>query len=143
MTAVSTFDRDLQTGQRGEARVLSLLRQAGFKCEQRGGYWPEYDLIAAAKIEVKTDNRAIETGKLFIETSSGGRPSGLSTTTATGWAFVVGDDSYLIATNKLRELSALYPKKRFALDAIKTGHLIPLSVLRQSAVLLKKGLPCE
>jgi hypothetical protein len=133
---INTFHADLQTGQRGEARVLSLLRQAGFKCEQRGGYWPEYDLIAAAKIEVKTDNRAIETGKLFIETRHNGRPSGLAITQADSHVFVIGHDVLFIATTKLRELAPRYPERIFKLpDCIKAGRLIPLSVLRQCAVL--------
>jgi hypothetical protein len=138
MTALpSTFHRDLATGLRGERKLMAVLRQAGFECEHRDDYCPGYDLIASAKIEVKTDIRAKITGNIFVETAHNGRPSGLTVTTATLWAFIVGNDILLIATGRLRELASEYPSRRFVLaDGVKTGHLLPLETLREHVILL-------
>jgi hypothetical protein len=129
------FAKTKAIGDCGEARVTGLLRQAGLVCEQSSGYWPGYDIAVDGTIEVKHDLRAQITGNVFIETRHDGRLSGLAVTEATTYAFVVGDDIYLIATTKLRELAAQYPERIFKLaDCTKTGCLLPLEVLRRHAV---------
>lgn len=78
------FDLDLRHGQaREEALVHTLL---------------------GSRVEAKSDGRCRATGNLFIEYRYRGRPSGISTTTASRWAFEFDDNAWLIVpTDRLRE----------------------------------------
>lgn len=73
----SDWDLDLRFGQAGEAIVNSLLT------------------APIETVEVKTDRRWKETGNLYIEVycwsfnTQGWYPSGISTTKATHWSFVL------------------------------------------------------
>jgi hypothetical protein len=56
-------------------------------------------------VEVKTDYKATRTGNLFIEYESRGKPSGLSTSKADYWAFIISNEQIIIVeTNKLKTL---------------------------------------
>lgn len=87
--AFSAFDLDLEFGQEGENFVKELLT---------GG----------KTVEVKRDRRWKETGNLYIETECyfTGRQawasSGLTTTKAHYWAFVIEDGILLMPTDALR-----------------------------------------
>lgn len=79
------FDLDLRDGLSGETLAKELLT---------------YGL----RIEVKTDFEFLKTGNVFVETHQYGRPSGVSTTEADYWAFVLGNVVVFIPTFELREL---------------------------------------
>tara|TARA_R110002020_G_scaffold232609_1_gene444106 strand:- start:20 stop:376 length:357 start_codon:yes stop_codon:yes gene_type:complete len=51
-------------------------------------------------IEVKTDLKASETGRVFVEYESRGKPSGISTSKADYYCFVISDFSYIIIKSK-------------------------------------------
>lgn len=86
----SDFDLDFANGKEGETLVEELLT---------GG----------RTVEVKRDLRWRETGNLFIETEcfyiskKGWAPSGLSVTKADYWAFVIGESTFIVPTQILRD----------------------------------------
>ena len=87
------FRYDLEVGQSYETQLAELIGQ---------------------RIEVKRDFRALETGNIFIEYESRGKPSGLATTQADYWCYWLSDyHCVLIKTEKLKELcrKSLYTKK--------------------------------
>ena len=90
MSKLSDFDLDLSVGHGGEALVNELLT---------GG----------KTIEVKTDLKWKNTGNLYIETvcwshnNSEWYPSGLSTTKADVWAFVLEGTVLLVPTQILKQ----------------------------------------
>ena len=88
------FDLDLEYGQQGEDHVLSLLN-------------------GAKKVEVKTDKFAHYTQRLSIEYKYKGKPSGISTTEADYWAFLIPQTQTVIfiPTAKLKEMCKLCYKK--------------------------------
>jgi hypothetical protein len=80
----SDFRYDLKLGQIGEKYLGKILDNE--------------------KIEVKTDYQASDTGNLFIEYFSRGKESGIITTRATWYAFILSNDKIiLISTKKLKQ----------------------------------------
>ena len=85
----SDFKYDLQLGQLGEKHLGKILDNE--------------------KVEVKTDYQANFTGNIFIEYSSRGKDSGITTTEATWYAFIISNDKIiLISRKKLKELCRRY-----------------------------------
>lgn len=93
------FDLDLEFGQRGENYVLDLLKGAN-------------------KVEVKTDRFAHYTQRLSVEYKYNGNPSGISTTEADYWAFVIPQTGAIIfvPTDKLKEMCRLCHKMNHKTD---------------------------
>ena len=82
----SDFDLDLSTGQDGELLVN--------------------DMLQLATIEVKTDFIAEKTGNIAVEFESWGKPSGIATTSARHWVFVIPNKiAIFVETNRLKELA--------------------------------------
>lgn len=110
------FDIDLRYGNIGEELVLSLLN---------GGQ----------KIEVKTDRMAHKTGNIAIEFQCRGRLSGIATSEADYWAFVLNDNKFIlfIKTDILRAIARLYYEKGFIKkggdDKASDMIVIPLKIL--------------
>jgi hypothetical protein len=88
----SDFKYDLKFGLKGENLVAEILSNK--------------------KIEVKTDKHAIQgkaTGNVFVEYESHKNPSGISTTEAEWFAFVISNENIiLIETNKLKNICRKY-----------------------------------
>jgi hypothetical protein len=82
------FDLDLEYGEAGESMLLSILN-------------------GAKKVEVKTDRMAHTTGNIAVEFRCNGRLSGISTTEADYWAFVLrgGTIVILIETDRLKKIA--------------------------------------
>ena len=98
------------------------------------------DVIAAlrdgATVETKTDKRAADTGRLYIEYECLGKPSGLRTTEAMIWAFVLGSGTLLfLPTDTLKRLARLaWRIPEFRVECARGSHptrgvLIPLASL--------------
>lgn len=89
--ALSDFDLDLSVGHEGEALVKELLTNG-------------------QTVEVKRDLRWKETGNVYIETvcwshnNSEWYPSGLSTTKAAYWAFVLEANVFIVPTETLKQV---------------------------------------
>jgi|TARA_R100000084_G_scaffold34033_1_gene13454 hypothetical protein len=113
----SDFKYDLKLGNKGENLLYNIIKLKG------------------QTIEVKTDRDAIKnkcTGNLFIEYMSRGKLSGISTTQAKWWAFVISNEQIiLIETNKLKKLCKLKTLKRVSGGDNNTskGILLPLKYL--------------
>lgn len=67
------------------------------------------DILSFKKIEVKTDYKAKQTGNLFVEYESRNKPSGIATTEADFYCFVISNEQIIfIETNKLKEMCREY-----------------------------------
>jgi hypothetical protein len=116
MNAVfSDWDIDLAYGLEGETFLRFLLGNE-------------------AKIEVKHDSMAHDTGNVYVETASRGKASGLSVTRADYYAFVLDDEFgavsriVFIPTTKLR-LLILNGKRSIVKggdNKTSRGYLVPL-----------------
>jgi hypothetical protein len=85
----SDFKYDLKLGQIGEKHLASILSES--------------------KIEVKTDYQACGTKNIFVEYQSRGKDSGLITTQASWYAYILSNHKIiLISVKKLKELSRRY-----------------------------------
>jgi hypothetical protein len=82
------FDLDLKFGVSGENLLLSI-----------------FD--GSKKVEVKTDRMAHITGNIAVEYKWNGKPSGISTTQADYWAFLIEDNKFIIfiETEKLKTIA--------------------------------------
>lgn len=96
----SDFDIDFADGYAGEELVKKLLT---------GGY----------TVEVKTDRRWHETGNIYVETScwynrsNSWEPSGLTTSKADYWAYVLQGTIILTPTDVLRETVLQFGRDSF------------------------------
>ena len=63
------------------------------------------EIFETKKIEVKFDKKVSKTGNIVVEIESWSRPSGIVTTEADYWAFILAETGMviLIETEKLRE----------------------------------------
>lgn len=86
------FDIDMKVGAQGELFVANIIDSLG----QRG------------MVEVKYDARYLDTGNVYVEYEcrrrDGWQKSGISTTKAAFWAFVLGMDTFcfIISTDTLK-----------------------------------------
>jgi hypothetical protein len=118
-------------GDAGEQAVAALFRKIGMAVEKMTDRCA--DLQVAGKIEVKTDRQALRTGNIAVEILHHGRPSGINTTCADAWAFVLTTgEVVLVKTDALRNAIARLPDMRAGEDA--TIRLLPLADLRLLAV---------
>lgn len=63
------------------------------------------DLLQSKTLEVKRDFKASQTGRVFVEFFCRGKPSGIATTEADHWAFILNDGIIIILpTERLKEL---------------------------------------
>lgn len=96
----SDWDLDLRFGQEGEVIVNSLLT------------------APIETVEVKRDRRWIDTGNLYIETEcwsdvlSCWYASGITTSKASHWSFILEDTVVIIPTDSVRKAIAVYGIKR-------------------------------
>lgn len=87
--AKSKFDIDLQYGNMGEQMVAEVLLKS--------------------KLECKRDRKTWHTGNIAVEFESRGKPSGLATTEADWWVFIIEDESnhpmmLFVHVDKLKEI---------------------------------------
>lgn len=124
------FDIDLREGQAGEGAVANLLLSGG------------------GRIEVKTDYKALSTGRVFLEFEQAGpptftaRPSGVAVTVAEWWATVLMDHErihgvLLNPTEFLRQIGRVAYRKGYTAkggdDDLYRGVLVPLGWLIRPA----------
>lgn len=118
-------------GDSAEIAVAEWFRGRDFETFKTLGY-ASFDLLLQATVEVKRDLLADKTGNVAVEVSYNRQSSGIHTSPATYWAFVLNGEALLIHTRKLRDLIARsdFPEK-FAGDGLKSlVKLVPVSVLR-------------
>ena len=111
------FKYDLEVGQLGEKKLA--------------------DILENKKIEVKTDFQAQNTGNVFIEYKSRGKWSGIVTSTADYWCFIVSNHQFvLLSKSKTWQLARKYKdrKVRGGDDNTSVGVLVPLDALLSHSV---------
>ena len=89
-------------GDDGERLVGEHFERLGWEVTRSVGR-ASYDLLLIGRIEVKTDRRAAETGNVAVEVSLRGEPSGIVTTTATWWAFVLVGEVVIVRASVLSD----------------------------------------
>lgn len=63
------------------------------------------EILAGSKMEIKRDFKASRTGNLYVEYHCWGKPSGITTTRADYWAFILdGKRVIIVPTEHLREI---------------------------------------
>lgn len=67
-----------------------------------------YEILSNSTIEVKYDLKALETGNVYVEYESRGRPSGISTSEADWYCFVIDLTFHLIKTDDLKKRCRKY-----------------------------------
>lgn len=92
--------------QRGEG--LGMQFNSDFRYDLKVGQLEEKwlaDLLQSKTLEVKRDFKASQTGRVFVEFFCRGKPSGIATTEADHWAFILNDGIVIILpTERLKEL---------------------------------------
>lgn len=82
----NNFSHDLEVGQLGEKALAEILE--------------------SSKIEVKTDLQASKTGNVFVEYESRNKPSGLATSKADFWCFVISKHQLaLVSSQRIKALA--------------------------------------
>ena len=109
----SDFRYDLEVGQSKENELAALLQ--------------------GNKLEVKYDQRALETGNIFVEYESRNKPSGIATSEAEWYCYAFGDNFHLIPARKLKTLCRKYigtnRDTRGGDSNTSKGILLPISEL--------------
>ena len=107
----SDFSTDLEFAKQAEKYTKIELKKKYPNTKRITGYHKEYDIIVPEvdkTIEVKSDRRTKETGNLFIEYESRGKPSGISTTKADVWFYYIEPTDFkqviMIRTDVLKKL---------------------------------------
>ena len=90
-------------GDTAEIAVAEWFRGRDFDTFQTLGNAP-FDLLLQATVEVKRDLKAEKTGNVAVEVSYNRQSSGIHTSPATYWAFVLNGEAILITTRNLRDL---------------------------------------
>lgn len=121
-------------GDRGELAVAEYFRRAGFDTFKTIGR-ADFDLLLTAAVEVKVDRKAATTGNVAVEVAYAGQPSGVMTSPATYWAFLIDDEAIIVRTEGLR--AAVLARPLPEVDA-GDGHkarvrLLPVKRLRTIA----------
>ena len=106
------FDLDLKFGQEKENELQEILHNEPLEC--------------------KCDKRCIDTGNVFVEFEDRGKPSGISITKSTFYAFCLYKKErekkqiwVLIPTEILKKLMKKYPVKSGGDNWEAKGHIIP------------------
>ncbi len=105
----TTVDRPAWTaakaaGDAGEMLVAQMFTALGLDVIRHDERGCDRDLTVSGSVECKVDRLASSTGNLAVETEYRGRPSGISTSTSTSWAFITSNEVLIIRTAQLRRL---------------------------------------
>ena len=130
----SDFSTDLEFAKQAEKYTKIELKKKYPNTKRITGYHKEYDIIVPEvdkTIEVKSDRRTKETGNLFIEYESRGKPSGISTTKADVWFYYIEPTDFkqliMIRTDVLKKLikDNKFQKVKGGDNNTSWGYLIP------------------
>lgn len=120
-------------GDRAEIAVAEWFSGRGYAVFKTLGL-ANFDLMLQATVEVKRDLLAPRTQHVAVEIECNGKPSGITTSLAFWWAFVVEAQAVIVRTDVLRELIRVHGF-RHTRGGDKKGSLIvlvPLTVLQTS-----------
>ena len=139
-----SFEKDLAAGEEGERFVADVLLELrpDYTLTGIGEKAKGYDLRFArpgksdALVEVKRDRLGHETGFVFVEKSCSGKPSGIASTQATQWVFLVERVGvFLVGVERLRDALRHVGTPVSGGDGRRArGHLLPHRTLRAISV---------
>ena len=97
------------------------------------------ELLSGKTLEVKRDFRASRTGKVFVEFFCRGKPSGIATTEADFWAFVIdGNYVVILPTEALKEIVEFHKQKGWVMSGgdnnVSQGALVRVERLIKNAI---------
>lgn len=97
------------------------------------------EVLSGNTIEVKRDFRTSQTGNVYVEFFCWGKPSGIATTQATHWAFVLDNETMvLLPTDRLKRIARQAYKEKGAFKGgdsnASLGVLIPVERLIKDAI---------
>lgn len=97
------------------------------------------ELLSGKTLEVKRDFRASRTGKVFVEFFCRGKPSGIATTEADFWAFVIdGNYVVILPTEALKEIVEFHKEKGWVMSGgdnnVSQGALVRVERLIKNAI---------
>jgi len=142
----SSFSDCLHYGKEVEKYVLSRIQKKYPKAFIRDGKHPGWDIYVPetkTKIEVKSDVYSNKTGNFVIETSWGGRPSALTTSTADFWVFF---DRYKLIWITKKQIKKAIKESGVKLVTFtggtdiksKTAYLVPKYFIEANSTLVEK-----
>jgi hypothetical protein len=113
------FKYDLKIGQLGERHISNILSNK--------------------KIEVKTDFKALNTGNVFVEYESRNKKSGISTSEAEFYCFIISNEQLIIIETKLLKKKCRYylKTKRDVIGGdlnTSKGILLPITELIKNTI---------
>lgn len=120
-------------GDRAEVAVGEWFAGRGYAVFKTLGL-ASVDLMLQATVEVKCDLVAARSQHVAVEVEYNGKPSGIRTSQAFWWAFVVESQAIIIRTESLKELVETHNFRRVrGGDGQRTLlMLVPLSELKQA-----------
>jgi hypothetical protein len=106
MTPNNQFLEDLERGKIEEKKVYLYYKRKYPMVKHISGYEKKYDIIIPEKfsVEVKFDERSINTGNYFIEAFYQNQPSGINATTAKLWVISNGRQYLFVNTKDIKNL---------------------------------------
>ena len=145
MKDTGIFSECLAKGQKAEQRWAELLKNIGAKGVEfnNDGHYDISCLLNGKTVtyEVKTDFKAIATQRVAVEISSRGKKSGIITSTATYFTYLIGEAFYLVDTKTLRKY-VLDKDMELEIKTTKDGnviYLIPLGDFIEMAIFVSAG----
>jgi len=105
LQAPNTWSQTKQIGDEAEDRLADWFKAQDYHVLRTHGR-EDYDIQLIRFIEVKHDIAAVRTGRVAVEVSFDGKPSGLTTSRADFWVFVIADDASLVPIAALRSVVA-------------------------------------
>lgn len=91
-------------GDAAELAVAERFRRQGYRVLRTVGRDGGFDLRAEITVEVKADMKAVSTSFVAIEVASHGQPSGINTSIADLWAFLIGNEVIVVTRRHLLAL---------------------------------------
>ncbi len=120
----------MEFGQSGEDLVLGIIREKYPHAKRILGYSKAGDIDCGLFIvEVKYDRRASETGNLCIEHHFNGKESGILTSKASFWVFVLSPNEIYLATPLL-----LQSLPRRDIEFTHTGNVMQAYLIKKELV---------
>lgn len=135
------FQFDLNVGHSIEDEILLTIKKKYPLCYKIKGYFKGYDIYCpetSMGIEVKSDQKSQYTGNVLLEIEFDGKPSALSTTTATYWVFILDKENIVwIKPSDIKKLitEQNLQKRTFTSKGDtkkKTAYFLPVEILKTS-----------
>ena len=131
-------DKQYKKGLKGENLILKQIQKKCRNAKKIDGYFKDYDIQIPEiqkTVEIKTDFTT-STGNVFIEFTCNKKPSGILTTRADIWVYILESKKFWIKTDNLKKcinkhncLNLVCNKNILGKDI--QGFLIPLYIFQE------------